>query len=197
MRQLKYKKQLEPLLKRPFFTIADAKQKGVPRYVLAYLTKKGVLERLELGIYRSSEYDPIVNFEWENLALRAASTPEGVICLISALSFYGLTDQIMREAWIAIPQRLRAPKKPLTRIVRMRNMKLGRVEIKIGEFTVRIFDRERCVVDAFRCLSKEIALKALQNYLKGKNYKPQVKKLAKYAKFLRVDLTPYILSYTT
>jgi hypothetical protein len=31
MRQSKYKKQLEQLLKKPFFTIEDAKKKGIPR----------------------------------------------------------------------------------------------------------------------------------------------------------------------
>ncbi len=165
--------------------------------MLAYLAKKGLLERVAPGIYRSVQYESVVAFEWENLALRAASIPNGVICLISALCYYRLTDQIMREAWIAIPHRSKTPKHPLTRIVRMRNIELGQIEIKMGEYTVHIFDRERCIVDAFRYLSKEIALKALQNYLKSKDYKPQLKKLAEYAKLLRTDLTPYILSYTT
>lgn len=79
----------------------------------------------------------------------------------------------------------------------MRNMTLGRTDLMLGEFKVAIFDRERCVVDAFRYLSKEIALKALQKYLKSKDHKPDFKKLAEYADLLRVDLAPYILSYTT
>jgi hypothetical protein len=67
----------------------------------------------------------------------------------------------------------------------------------MGKFKVSIFDRERCIVDAFRYFSKEIALKALQKHLKNKGHKPQLRKVAEYAKLLRVDLTPYILSYTT
>ena len=197
MRQSKYRKHLLHLLKKPFFTIKEARKFKIPKHALAYLAKKGDLERVSRGIYRSSKYEPLVDFEWENLALRAATIPQGVICLISALCFYDLTDQIMRDAWIAIPHSCRAPQKPQTRIIRMRNLELGKTTIKMGEFKVHIFDRERCVVDAFRYLSKEIALKSLQNYLQGKNHKPQLKKLSDYAKKLRVDLAPYILSYTT
>ncbi len=197
MRKPKYRKQLASLLKQPFITTQAAKDKGIPKYVLAYLVKKGVLERIERGFYRPIQYEFLVDFEWENLAFRAASIRDGVICLISALCYYDLTDQIMREAWIAIPHESRAPKRPLTRIVRMRNTTLGRLDMMMGEFKISIFDRERCIVDAFRYLSKEIALKALQKYLKSKDYKPQLRKLAEYAKLLRVDLTPYIFSYTT
>lgn len=197
MKHSKHNRLLKPLLKKPFFTIAEAKKHKIPRHLLAYHTKTGLLERVCRGIYRSSKYEPKVDFEWENLAITAATMPKGVICLISALCYYDLTDQIMREAWIAVPHKVGALKRLHVRIVRMRNLELGKTKIKMGEFKVSIFDRERCIVDAFRYLSKEIALKALQNYLHSRDYKPQLKKLSDYAKHLRVDLTPYILSYTT
>ncbi len=189
--------KLQELLRRPFFTIADANNIGVSRQILADLAKKGILERISPGLYRATDYEFQVDFEWEQLALAAATLPRGVICLISALCYYDLTDQIMREAWIAVPHRLKAPKRVGVRIVRMRNIDLGKIEVKIGEFAVQIFDRERCIVDAFRYLDKEIAIKALKSYLYGTDYKPQLKKLSKYAKVLRVDLTPYILAFTT
>jgi predicted transcriptional regulator of viral defense system len=189
--------KLAPLLSRPFFTIANALKKGVTRQTLAYFTKTGALERIGPGRYRSTQYEPQVGFEWEQLALVAASIPEGVICLISALCYYGFTDQIMREAWIAIPHRLKVPKRIGIRAVRMRNIDLGNIMVEMGEFTVQMFDRERCIVDAFRYLDKEIAIKALKNYLHSPDYKPQLKKLYEYAKALRVDLTSYILALTT
>lgn len=197
MRQLKYLKQLEPFIHAPLFTLAEAEKQDVPRYALAYLVKRGTLERIYPGAYRFSQYEPEVEFQWENLALVAVSIPDGVICLISALCYYDLTDQIMREVWIAVPHESHPPKRPNTRIVRMRNAKLGKIEIKLGEYNVHIFDRERCVVDAFRYLSKEIAIKAIQRYFQSSKYKPNPKKLGAYAKTLRVNITPYILSYTT
>lgn len=197
MTQSKYLSTLRPLLEMSLFTAKDALSQGIPRQVLAYYVEVGILERLYPGAYRSVDYEPKVDFPWEHLVWAAASIPEGVICLISALCIYDLTDQIMREAWIAIPNRAYASKRPETRIIRMRNIDLGKTEMMLGEYRMKIFDRERCVVDAFRYLSHEIAIKALQRYLRSKDYKPNLKKLQEYAKILRVKLTPYILAYTT
>jgi predicted transcriptional regulator of viral defense system len=193
----KYSKQLESLLKKPFFTASEAVQHGITRQALAYFTKKGVITRICPGVYRAANYEPSVEFQWEDLALVAASIPSGVICLISALCYYDLTDQIMREIWIAVSHSSHPPKRPNTKIIRMRNLELGKTKIGLGEYHVQIFDRERCIVDAFRYLSKEIALKALQRYFRGTNYRPKLQKLAEYAKILRVDIIPYILAYTT
>jgi predicted transcriptional regulator of viral defense system len=197
MRKQKYLKQLRLLHNVPFFTIEEAERRGVPRHVLAYLATKGDLERIYPGAYRFAKYEPKVELQWENLALVAASIPGSVICLISALVFYDLTDQIMREIWLAVPHQSHPPKRPHARIVRMRNMDLGRTQISLGEYRVQIFDRERCIVDTFRLLSHEIAIKALQRYLQSTTIKPDLKKLSSYAKKLRVNITPYILSYTT
>jgi hypothetical protein len=78
----------------------------------------------------------------------------------------------------------------------MRNTDLGKTHITLGEYNVQIFDRERCIIDAFRYLSKEIAIKALQRYFRSTLFKPNPKKLGTYAKKLRVNITPYILAYT-
>lgn len=188
---------LVPLMAQPMFTVAEATKHGISRQLLAYYTKKGVLERMHPGIYRSTAHEPLVDFEWESLLEAAMTVPDGVICLISALCYYRLTDQVMRESWIAVPHQQRAPKRLNTRFVRMRNLSLGITQMMLGEYSVRIFDRERCIVDAFRYLDKEVAIKALKRYLQGGNYKPDLKKLQSYAGKLRVNLTPYILAYTT
>ena len=118
--------------------------------------------------------------------------------LISALCYYGLTDQIMRQFWIAIPHASKSPQRPKTRIIRMRNIELGQTEIQLGTAHLKIFDKERTVVDSFRYLSKEIAIKALQAYLRQSgSAKPDLNKLLKYAKTLRVDIHPFIMALTT
>lgn len=188
---------LAPLLAQPMFTVAEAANCGISRQLLAYYAKKGMLERIQPGIYRSAGYEPDVDFEWEGLAEAATTVPNGVICLISALCYYRLTDQVMRESWIAIPHQQRAQKRLHTRIIRMRNLNFGVKQTTLGEYAVRIFDRERCIVDAFRYLDKEIAIKALKRYLQEGEDKPDLKKLQSYARKLRVNLTPYILAYTT
>lgn len=198
MKGSKYFGLLKPLLKRPFFRTEEAHEKGIPSHALCYFCKCKIIKRVSRGIYSPSDYEPKVDFPWENLALIASATPNGVICLISALCLYDLTDQIMREIWLAVPRNTKPPKRPNTRIIRMKNIELGRENMKLGEYKVQIFDRERTIVDAFRFLSKEIAIKALQAYLsRTGGYKPDLRKLDQYATLLGVDLTPYILSLTT
>lgn len=85
MRRSKYIHTLKPLLEMLLFTAKDAESRGIPRNALAYCVKIGVLERLYPGAYRSVDYEQKVDFPLEHVAWAAASIPEGVICLISAL----------------------------------------------------------------------------------------------------------------
>ena len=54
--------------------------------------------------------------------------------------------------------------------------------------SVPIFDRERTIIDAFRLLSIETAVKALKKYLTGDAKNIDLLKLQKYAEKLRVDI---------
>lgn len=198
MRSSKYDPLIREFAGRAVFTVGEACEAGIPARMLAHFCKKGLIERISRGVYRGAAGAIDIDFRWEDLALVAMSIPNGVICLISALCYYGLTDQIMREFWIAVPHASKSPKRPKTRIIRMRNIELGQIEIKIGADRLKVFDRERTVVDAFRYLSHEIAVKALQEYLKQrKPSKPNLDKLLKYAKILRVNIYPYVIALTT
>jgi len=78
----------------------------------------------------------------------------------------------------------------------MRDISFGQTIVKIGGQEVKIFDRERTVVDAFRYLCIEVALKALRAYLQvEKGRQPDLNKLAKYARKFRVNLMPYIEAF--
>ncbi|MBX9923903.1 MAG: type IV toxin-antitoxin system AbiEi family antitoxin domain-containing protein [Rhabdochlamydiaceae bacterium] len=192
-----YSEALKELSKKAIFSSAEGREAGIPSRMLAYFCAKGQLERISKGIYKINNLDFNSEFEWEDLAITALSIPRGVICLISALCYYDLTDEIMREFWIAIPHATTSPIRANAHIVRMRNISLGQTTIKIRSLKLKIFDRERTVVDSFRYLDKETALKALQGYLKTcKNRKPDLDKLLRYAKKLRVNITPYISAFT-
>jgi predicted transcriptional regulator of viral defense system len=192
----KYSKAFRALSKKVVFSSAEGSKAGIPSRMLAYFYQKGQIEKVSRGMYKIKDIDFHSAFEWEDLAITALSIPSGVICLISALCYYGLTDEIMREFWIAIPHATTSPSRENTRIVRMRNISFGKTSIKIGKLNIKIFDRDSTVVDSFRFLDKETALKALQAYLKANDdRKPDINKLLKYAKRLRVDLTPYISAF--
>lgn len=195
MRKSKYKKQIASLLKKPIFTVEDARIRKVPSRMLAHFCRTGLIERMSRGIYRVIQAPSGMSGELEELVLTAQSIPHGVICLISALSYYNLTDQVMRKYWIAIPNSQKSPKRPHTRIIRMRNMTLGIVTVRIGKYRAKIFDRERAVIDAFRYLDQEVAIKALKAYLSASaNKKADLPKLIKYAKTLRVNIHSYIMA---
>lgn len=185
------------LLLQPSFTAKDAREHGIDPHVLPHYVKKGVLERVSRGVYRNPNVVNEAPFEWLDLLETAQSIPDGTICGVSALSYYGLTLEFQRKFWIAVPHASGSPKRPKTKILRIRNLSLGRVPLKVDKYQTFIFDRERCVVDAFRYLSIESAIHTLKEYLKmTKDHKPDISKLGKYARALRVNISPYLVALT-
>lgn len=187
-------KKLNPLLIATSFTSQQAKELGVGSELLAYYVSIGEITRLGHGVYRGKEAPEILNFRWEDLIFAMQKIKGGVICLISALALYELTEEIPRQHWIAIPNQTSIRTGSDIRIVRMRNMDLGRTEIQIEGITLQIFDRERCIIDSFRFLSKETAIKALKMAL---SKEIDVEKMLKYGKILRTNIQPFILTATT
>ena len=198
---MKGKKTLEklaPFRRSILFTAEDARKLGVSAALLDYYVKKGELKRLSRGIYRNVKAKTNLEFRWEDLIVVVLTIPEGAICLLSALAVYGLTEEIAREHWIAIPHRLRARRRNGVRSIRMRDMTLGKTEMNLGGTKIPIFDRERTVVDSFRYLGREAAVKALKMYYSGAGKaKPDIRKLREYAKKLRVPIEPYLITVTT
>lgn len=190
-------KAMNKLLKHPSFTSKEAAALGVSSSLLAYYAKKGIIERVTRGVYRNPKVESSAPFEFQDLLETAQSIPDGTICLISALAYYELTLEIQRLFWIAIPHEKRNIKRARTKIIRARNFKLGRLPLKVGGYKTYIYDKERCIIDAFKKLSKETAMYSLKAYLRRTNdHKPNLPKLARYAKELRVNIIPYIEALT-
>lgn len=190
--------KLKPLLKRPLFTSKEAREFGVRPSALVYLAKTGQIERIRRGVYRGAKAPTVPSFKWSDLIESVLSVPDGVICLVSALAIYELTEEIPREHWIAVKHdsKIRVPR-PI-RIVRYRNANLGKTEINLDGVKVPIYNRERTIVDAFRQLSRETAIKALKMALAAKKKdRIDLKKLQLYAKKLRVPITPYLMTVMT
>lgn len=186
------------LLKLPLIRSEDARAAGIHPAMLSYYEKKGILERIGRGLYRNKEVELDVTFEWEELVNNVLSIPHGVVTGISALALYDLTEEIPREYWIAVPNDTSVGKRPNVRVVRLRNHELGITKIKVGDVEISIYDLERTLVDAFRLLSVEAAIKALKEAFKPqRKQKPDLKKLAEYAKQLRFKIEPYLLMVTT
>lgn len=198
MRKIEEIRKLRMLLKKPVFCASEVREAGVHPSVVNYYIKKGLIERIGRGTYKGKSNELVVDFQWEDLVLGVKSVPNGVVCLVSALALYELTEDIPRKHWIAIPHATTEPKRKGVKFIRMRNMVLGQTEMKVGKEKIQIFDRERTIVDAFRYLGRETAIKALKNGLKARGDKKiNLKKLREYSKKLRVKLDSYLLVITT
>ena len=199
MKNPTFLKAIHQLLSRPSFTVAEAKELGVSPAHLGYYVKIGRIKRLGRGIYQGADYKaPSEIFRWEDLIDAVNSIPGGVICLISALAIYDITDEIPRQHWIAISHGTSIDRGTGVRIIRFRNMNLGKTMVSLGGIQVAIFDRERTIIDTFRLLSRETAIKALKMALSAKgDSRLDLRKLQVYARKLRFNIAPYLITATT
>ncbi len=189
---------LTPLLNRPSFTSKEAREIGVLSAVLGHYVKTGKLKRIKRGVYQVVGYQNPDSFRWADLIEAVLSINDAAVCLISALAVYDLTEEIPRQHWIGIRHGTSARSNRQIKIVRFRDLDLGKVEIELEGVLIPIFDKERTIIDAFRLLSRETAIKALKVAVaKGGKDRINFIKLEEYAKKLQFDITPYLLSITT
>lgn len=189
---------LSPLLEKPYFTSEEARERKVHPATLCYYVKIGCLRRISRGVYQRTDYQNPSAFRWEDLIKAVHSIKGGVVCLISALAVYNLTEEIPRQHWIAIRHGTSVKAHKGMKIVRYREMDLGKTEIELEGTSVPIFNRERTIIDAFRLLSRETAIKALKMAIaQGGKDRLNLVRLQEYAKQLQVSITPYLMSVTT
>ena len=175
---------------------SDLERYGIPRVYLTRLCQKGLVERVGRGLYRLARAE---TSEYITLAEAAKLVPNGVVCLLSALSFHGLTTQIPHEVWMAIDVKARRPKVagvPL-RIVRFSGKALtAGVEIhRIDGVPVKITCLAKTVADCFKYRNKiglDVALEALRECRRQR--KCSLEDLWHYAKICRVAnvMKPYL-----
>jgi predicted transcriptional regulator of viral defense system len=146
----------------------DLDAHGIARTYLHRLEQRGLLERAGRGLYRLPSADVT---EHHGLAAACKLVPRGVICLLSALQFHGLTTQAPFEVWMAIDVRARRPsgKTPPLRIVRFSGKALteGVETHKVEGVPVRVYGPAKTVADCFKYRNKiglDVALEALRDY---------------------------------
>lgn len=150
----------------------DLKEHGIPRVYLTRLVEDGILVRTSRGLYGLAEAEITENHSLAEVGRRVG---HGVVCLLSALRFYGLTTQLPYEVWLAIDRKARVPKMdyPPLRIVRFSAQDLveGVVPYNVEGVTVRVTDPARTVADCFayrNTVGTDVALEALRDCLRQK-----------------------------
>ncbi|MCK6472893.1 MAG: type IV toxin-antitoxin system AbiEi family antitoxin domain-containing protein [Planctomycetes bacterium] len=174
----------------------DLDAQAIPRYYLTSLVRDGHLMRVGRGLYMRADAQPSANL---SLAEACKRVPHGVLCLLSALQFHGLTTQLPHEVWLAMDRKARRPKVdiPLIRVCRFSGNALttGIEHQQIEGVPVRVYTVAKTVADCFKYRNKiglDVVLEALRDAKRQR--KCSADDLWKYAKICRVTnvMRPYL-----
>jgi predicted transcriptional regulator of viral defense system len=173
----------------------DLEKNGISRQTLSRLVKNKVVERVGRGLYRMFGAP---SGEMATLAEVSRAVPKGVICLLSALRFHGLTTQSPPHVWMAIPVKSHLPRVNMpVRFARFSGAAFSSgVDSHIIEgVKVRVYCAAKTVADCFKYRNKiglDVAHEALRDYLLKK--KASLDDLWSYAKICRVAnvIRPYL-----
>jgi len=180
----------------PVLRPSDLVEHGIPRRYLSRCYKEGYLHRVGRGVYVTNDAIPT---ELHSMAQVGRRVPKGVICLLSALQFHGLTTQLPYLVWVAIKRDAWRPKEPNLplRIIRFstKAFEAGIETHRIEGVPVKVYNAAKTVVDCFKYRNKigqDIAIEALRDCLNQK--KCTIDDLWNYAKICRVTnvMKPYL-----
>jgi predicted transcriptional regulator of viral defense system len=176
----------------------DLARHDIPPDYLDRLYRSGRVDRVARGLYVWPDAEVS---EHHSLAEAARLIPRGVVCLLSALRFHGLTTQSPREVWLTLPSKAWAPKAdyPRLRIIRAGGPALTSMvrEHRVEGVAVKVYSPAKTVADCFKHRSKvglDVALEALRDVLRGR--KATMDELWAAARVCRMEnvMRPYLES---
>jgi predicted transcriptional regulator of viral defense system len=179
------------LKQRGIARLSELTDAGITAATVSRMKEKGLLLRLGRGLYQLPGSSLDVN---HSLAEAAKLVPKGVVCLVTALAFHELTDNIPSRVWMAIGPKDRRPRaaQPPLQFVRFRDemLRSGVDEHLIEGVRVRIYNPAKTVVDLFRYRQRagkryqkspglNLALEGLREALRTRKATPA--EIARYA----------------
>lgn len=169
------------------FSIRELKAKGFSHYKINQMVEQGILIKLNKKFYENA------NFEGEesDFYYAYAFVPDGVVCLLSAASYYNLSTYRPDAIDIAIPRKANVstlPDWPELNICYFTNERFeaGIETIADGNNRFRIYDIEKTVVDIVFYREKigiEETKEVLSNYLHRSDR--NLNRLIRYAEMLK------------
>lgn len=180
--------------------LSELREAGVTAATVSRMEKDGDVIRLARGLYQLFDAEVDAN---HSLAEAAKRLPKGVICLVSALTFHGLTDQLPKRVWMAIGRNDWTPKPgdmPI-RVLRFADGLLAEsVETHVIEgVSVKVFGVAKTVADCFRHRSKiglAVALEGLQEALRQGKATPAEISWAADSGWVSTVIHPYLEALT-
>jgi predicted transcriptional regulator of viral defense system len=175
---------------------SDAVALGYSRMYVAQLAKQGLVRKISRGLYATPQRQ---ESEFSSFAEIASKHPKALVCLVSALSFHGLTTQAPHEVWIAIGNKDRIPTMtyPPLRVVRFGGESLteGVALHMMDGVEVKVTNIAKTIADCFKFRNKiglDIALEALKEAVQSKRV--TMDELWHYSQLCRVHnvMRPYL-----
>jgi len=176
--------------------MSEALRLGINRKTLYAMRDAGIVEAVTRGLYRLASLEPLAH---PDLVMVARLVPQGVLCLISALSFHELTTQVPHAIDVALERGARKPRidYPPTRFFWFSGPAFheGIETHTLDHVSVRIYDPEKTLADCFRYrnqLGMDVVLEALRLWRERRRKKLDV--LLKYARIRHVEraMRPYL-----
>ena len=167
---------------------ADFVAAGIRAFDVVSVCNAGYLDRVRHGYYQMAEQN-----EAPEEQMLATLIPQGIVCVESALFYYGYSDFAPRKWSLAVPRTISRTKLdvdalPLqTYFVQQDLYELGKTTGNFHGTTLPVYDKERTICDCFKYRSRldtELFSKALNAY--ANDPQKNLNNLSIYAKKLRV-----------
>jgi predicted transcriptional regulator of viral defense system len=177
---------------------SEALEEDIASKTFYAMRDQGILVRISWGLYRLADTPSPGNPDLLTVAMRA---PKAVICLISALDFYNLTEQIPHFVYIALPNKAEMPriKHPPVQVIwpSKKIYNAGIQKTTIDKASIKIYSPEKTITDCFKYRNKiglDVAVDALKHYLDQPRNQQDFNTLMEYAQLNRVEkiITPYL-----
>ena len=167
---------IELLRSQGMMRLSEFKVHGITAATVGRMVRAGEANRLARGLYQLPDAPLDAN---HSLAEAAKRVPKGVVCLVSALAYHDLTDQLPSAVWMAIGTRDWKPKegRPAMRIARFTDELLTDdvMTVHIENVPVKVFGVAKTIADCFRHRRKvgqTVALEGLQEALRQRKASP-------------------------
>jgi predicted transcriptional regulator of viral defense system len=153
------------------------------------LIEEGYVEKIKYGYYQWQD-----DRSFSEVAVIVRLFPDAVLCMESALQFYGYTDRTPSRWCLAVDKHSTKSRfkidYPMVKpyYIPKAQLELGVEKVFIEETQIKIFNREHVICDCLRHENKidvEIFNKAIQAYIKDP--KKNIPRLLDYAKILRTE----------
>lgn len=167
---------------------ADFVAEKFSNYDVVNLCEAGYIERIRHGYYKSADQKDIKDEQ-----ILATLLPESIVCLESALYYYGYSDFTPRQWTVAVPRTFSRTRLKIACLqfkvyfIQPALFEVGKTTGLFNGVHLSVYDRERTICDCFKYRTKldsEMFNKALKAY--ACDEKKDVCNLIGYAKEMKV-----------